>query len=120
MKKVLAIEEEDSLFKAYKEMLEPKGVTVIGAGTGQAGLSMAHSEKPDLIILDVMLPGHMNGFDVLEALERDPVTRIIPVIMLTNLDSEEKVAKKIGAKNYLVKADTSKDEIIKLVMGYLQ
>ena len=119
MKKVLVIEEDKSLFDAYSEMLKPQGVEVVSAGTGQIGVSMAHSEKPDLIILDIMLPGGMNGFDVLETLERDAATKPIPVIILTNLDSEEKVAKKIGAKNYLVKAETTKDQIVKLVMENL-
>lgn len=120
MKKILVIEENPSLFKAYQEMFKPKGISLVGAATGQEGLKMVHAENPDLILLDVMLPGGMNGFDVLEQLKRNPNTKQIPVIVLTNLDSEEKVAQKVGAAGYLIKAETTKDEIIKLVMDCLK
>jgi len=57
----------------------------------------------------------MNGFDVLEDMKRNPNSQAIPVIMLTNLDSEEKVAKEVGADEYLVKADHSIDEIVERI-----
>jgi DNA-binding response OmpR family regulator len=120
VKKLLVIEEDASLFKAYREMFEPEGVSVVGAATGQDGLNLVSSEKPDLILLDIMLPGDMNGFDVLEKLKANPATKQIPVIVLTNLDSEEKVAKTIGAAAYLVKANTTKEEIVDLAMKLLK
>ncbi len=119
MKQILVIDEDASLFKAYQEMFKPERIEVVGAATGQEGLDLACSEKPDLILLDIMLPGGMNGFDVLEQLKRNPATKQIPVVVLTNLDSEEKVAKTIGARDYLVKANTTKDEIVKLVKSRL-
>ena len=118
-RRILIIEDDVSLLKAYREMFKTQDVSVVGAATGQEGLAMVGSEKPDLILLDIMLPGGMNGFDVLEQLKRNPITQPIPVIVLTNLDSEEKVSKTIGASNYLVKANTTKDEIVKLVMSCL-
>jgi len=120
IKKILVIEEDASLFKAYQEMFRLEEVNVVGANTGQEGLNLIHSEKPDIIILDIMLPGGMNGFDVLEQLKRNPATRQIPVIVITNLDTEEKVARTIGATDYLVKANTTKDEIVKLVKKRLK
>lgn len=120
MKKILVIEEEASLFKAYREMFKPEDVSVVGASTGKEGLNLVHSEEPDVILLDIMLPGGMNGFDVLEQLKKNPITAHIPVIVMTNLDTEEKVAKEIGAANYLIKSNTTKDEIIKLVMDCLK
>ena len=119
MKKILIIDEDTSLFKIYNEMFSSDEVEVVGAKSGQEGLGMISSEKPDLIMLDIMLPGGMNGFDVLEQLESNPSTKTIPVIVLTNLDSEEKVAKTIGARDYIVKANTTRDEIVKLVMDRL-
>src|SRR3990167_6266002 len=101
MKTILIIEEDQSLLKAYREMFKPEEFSVVQATTGQEGLTLVGSEKPDVILLDIMLPGGMNGFDVLEQLESNPLTRNIPVIVLTNLDSEEKVAKSIGATDYL-------------------
>lgn len=92
----------------------------MNAVTGREGLTMVKTENPDLILLDVMLPGGMNGFDVLEDLKRTEATKNIPVIILTNLDSETNVAKSIGAKDYLVKANTTKDDLVKIVMDCLE
>ncbi len=119
MKKILIIEDDTSLSSAYREMFSKQNVTVIVSTTGQEGLRLVVSEKPDIILLDIMLPGGMNGFDVLEQLKKNPLTGKIPVIVLTNLDTEEKVARTIGASDYLVKANTTKDEIVKLVMERL-
>lgn len=120
MKKILIIEDDESLLKAYRQMFKPEEIRIIGITSGQKGLALAKTEKPDLILLDIMLPGGINGFDVLEKLKADPFTKQIPVIILTNLDSEEKVAKSIGARNYLIKSDTSKDEIVKLITNCLK
>ncbi len=120
MKKLLFIEDNISLFNIYQEIFRSQEVTVLGATTGEKGLALVQSEKPDIILLDIMLPGGKNGFDVLEQLKADPSTRQIPVIILTNLDSEEKTAKIIGATDYLVKANTTKDQIVNLVMERLK
>lgn len=116
MKKLLVIEEDTTFFKAYQEMFRLEKINVIGAATGQEGLRLVQQEKPDVILLDIMLPGGMNGFDVLETLKKTLETHHIPVIVMTNLDSEERVAREIGACDYLVKANATKDEIVKLVM----
>jgi CheY-like chemotaxis protein len=118
-RRILIIEENMSLFKAYQEMFRQEDVSVVGAVTGKEGLTKVASEKPDVILLDIMLPGGMNGFDVLETLKKNPATADIPVIVMTNLDSEAKVAKTIGAAGYLIKANTTKDEIVKRVMECL-
>jgi DNA-binding response OmpR family regulator len=120
MKKLLVIDENTSLVNAYQEMFKTKGVSVVGASTGKEGLAKVAAEKPNVILLDIMLPGGMNGFDVLGELKRNQATCEIPVIILTNLDTEEKIAKNMGAKNYLVKANTTKDEIVKCVMECIQ
>jgi DNA-binding response OmpR family regulator len=119
-KRILIIEDDTSLFEVYQAMLGSTGFQVESATTGQAGLEAIKSTPPDLIILDIMLPGGMNGFDVLEKVEADETTKAIPVIILTNLDSEEAVAKRIGAKKYFVKANTTKDQVVKAVMEYLK
>lgn len=114
-KKILIIEDDTFLFQVYKEMFKSDTYSVVNATTAQQGLSLIQSDKPDIILLDIMLPGGMNGFDLLEKIEANPETKDIPVIILTNLDSEEKVAKLIGAKKYLIKANTTKDQIVKAV-----
>lgn len=120
MKKILVIEDDASLLKAYRDMFIQEEVSFVGAKTGQEGLTLISSEKPDVILLDIILPGGLNGFDVLERLKRSPATKHIPVIIMTNLDSEEKVAKTIGVTDYLVKANTTKNEIVKLVKKRLE
>lgn len=120
MKRILIIEDDTSLLKAYREMFKPENVSIITATTGQDGLTLISSEKPDVILLDIMLPGGLNGFDILERLKANPTTINIPVILLTNLDSEENVAKAIGARAYITKANTTKAEIVKLVMECLK
>jgi DNA-binding response OmpR family regulator len=93
---------------------------VISAGTGAEGLHLAENQKPDLLLLDIILPGGMNGFDVLEQIKRNDSLKDIPVIVLTNLDSETVIAKKIGAADYMIKSETSLDEMIvkiKMILG---
>jgi len=118
-RKILIIEDDASLQAIYKEMLTDEGFEVVGTTTGQAGLDLAKREKPNLIILDIMLPfGKMNGFDVLETLKRDAQMKTIPILVLTNLDSEEKTAREIGVADYLVKANNPIGKVIEKVKKY--
>ena len=111
MKKILFIEDEEALQKTLGNILS-KEYEVIKALDGQSGLDLAKKEKPDLILLDLILP-KMNGFDVLKNLKNDPATKDIPIIILTNLDSVVDIDKalSLGAKTYLVKANYSLEEI---------
>jgi len=115
----LIVDDDLSLFKAYQEMFDSTKIEVLGVSTGKDALHALNLQKPDLVILDIMLPGGMNGFDVLEKIEASSQHKSIPVIVLTNLDSEEKVAKSIGAQKYFVKANTSKKQIVETVLKYL-
>jgi DNA-binding response OmpR family regulator len=118
-KKILFIEDDVTFLNVYKEAFIQKNIQFIEALNGKDGLRKVTTEKPDIIVLDIMLPGGISGFDVLEQLKANPLTKDIPVFVLTNLDSEAVVAKKIGAWDYRVKSDTSLTEIVELVMGYL-
>lgn len=119
MKKILLIEDDVHSANVFKTILQKEGYELEVATTGQDGLSMVKSNPPSLVILDIMLPGGMNGFDVLEDMKRSPDTAKIPVLILTNLDTEEEVAKKIGVSDYLVKVNTSNAEVVKRVNGLL-
>lgn len=119
MKTVLVVEEDTSLSKIYQEKLEHIGCKVAIATTGSEALNFCRSQNPDLILLDVMLPGGMNGFDVLEQLKKNANYTAIPVLVLTNLDSEAKTAFEIGAVDYLVKANTKIEDIIMKVKSLL-
>lgn len=114
-KKILIIDDDASLQHIYQTKLTSEGFTVFQAFEGKEGLMLVATREPDLIILDIMLPGGMNGFDVLEELKRSAIWKNIPVLILTNLESEGKVAKTIGAHRYLIKADTSLREVIREV-----
>lgn len=108
MKKILIVEDDRQLLKLYTSQFTRLGYEVDSAFTAVDGLAKAKAEPhPNLILLDIMLPGGANGFDVLEDLKRSNLLDVIPVIMLTNLDGEEETAKSIGAKDYIVKANTS-------------
>ena len=121
MAKVLIVEDELSLQKAMIEMLDISGYETIGADDGQQGLDLARSEKPDLILLDIIMP-KMNGFEVLKILKEDDETKHIPVIILTNLESSGDVEKalSLGAKTYLVKTNYELEDIIKRVKDALK
>lgn len=80
---------------------------------------MVEQELPDLVLLDIMLPGGLNGFDVLEQMKREETLRKIPVVILTNLDTEEKTSKLIGADDYIIKANTSLAEIVAKIKSKL-
>ena len=117
-KKILLIEDDPDIQKMYSDKLTFEGYKVLSSMDGQEGLLLARTEKPDLILLDIMLPRGMNGFDVLEELRKDDDLKDTPVIVLTNLDTEEEVAEKVGATDYLVKANTELPDLVKKIQGY--
>lgn len=112
MTRILLAEDDRILRKAGEVSLKKKGFDVIPAVDGEDALAKAREHKPDLILLDVMMP-KMHGFDVLHALKGDAAVRHIPVIMLTNLEqaSDIKRAKDEGAHSYLVKSNMNLDEL---------
>lgn len=115
-KTILFIEDEPMLQKTFEEVLTQEGYATIPALDGSIGLQTAKEKKPDLILLDLILP-RMDGFQVLQQLKEDEATKGIPVIVLTNLESVEDVEKAIelGATTYLVKANYSLSEVLEKV-----
>jgi len=115
-KKILFVEDESALQKTFNDILKQEGYDVISALDGATGLKAAKAEKPDLILLDLVLP-KMHGFEVLQALKEDAVTKDIPIIVLTNLESVGDVEKalELGATTYLVKASYSLEEVVKKI-----
>jgi len=110
MNKVLFIEDDAPTSKIYQERFS-KIFDVLIAPTGVEGISSATKEEPDVIILDLILAGGLSGFDVLKELKQHPKSKNIPVIVLTNLESQEKIAKDAGAVECLVKANTSINKV---------
>ena len=123
MKKILLIEDDLDLAELYEEVLSTK-YTVEVAGDGKQGLELAKKSKPDLILLDILLP-EMNGFELLKVLKKDPETKDISVVILTNLgskhvDEDKKLALLLGAEDYLVKAHHQPQEIVEKISSYLE
>ena len=113
MKKILIVEDEQALEKTLGEILTQEGYKVIAASDGEMGLTLAQDSNPDLVLLDLILP-KMSGFEVLKQLKGNNLTKDIPVIVLTNLESVEEVDKAVslGATTYLVKSQYSLEELV--------
>lgn len=116
MKKILLVEDEAALRKTLGTVLKQEGYKMVLAADGETGLRLAKTKKPDLILLDLILP-KIHGFDVLTQLKSDPSTKQIPVIVLTNLEKIEDIEKAIemGATTYLIKARYSLEEVVEKV-----
>ena len=102
--KVLAVDDEPDVLLIIKTGLEMEGYDVVTATDGEEALASAREEKPDLILLDVMMP-KLDGFEVLAKLKEDEATATIPVIMLTGLSDRGKIQKALisGIQWYVVK-----------------
>lgn len=99
--KILIVEDDPSFMRYLNHILEREGYTVISATNGLVGLRKAREEKPDLIILDVMLPG-LDGFEVCSRLREEPSTEEVPVIMLSakGQDTDKTTAANVGATEF--------------------
>ena len=123
MKKILLIEDEKVLAEMYKEKLILAGFEVILSPESEEGLKLAKKEKPDLIILDILLP-RANGIYFLTQLRKikDPKVSSIPVIAFSNFDDPETKlqVKKFGVKDYLIKTNYTPQEIVEKVKDYFK
>lgn len=114
--KILIIEDDDLLSGMYITKFSKEGFNVIFSKNGEEGLEKARQEKPDIILLDILLP-KMSGFDVLKKLKEDGSTAIIPVIVLTNISQETEIKKgfQLGAVDYLIKVYNIPSEVVNKV-----
>ena len=121
MKKILLIEDEKILTEMYKDKFIRAGFEVFLAFESKAGLVLAKEEKPDLIVLDILLPRE-NGIIFLSWLRNDAETASIPVVVFSNYDDPEtkRRAAKLGAKEYLIKTNYTPQEIVEKVKNYLK
>jgi len=114
-KKILLIEDEKILSEMYETRLKKEGFEVINTRDAEGGLELIKKEKPDLILLDLLLPG-MQGQEALRVLKEDPKTKDIPVIIFSNYDTPEvrKEAEKYGVR-YILKANITTRDLVELV-----
>lgn len=116
--KVLIVDDEKGILKMYSEYLEIAGIEPLQASDGETAIKLTKKEKPDVILLDIIMPRY-NGLDVLKDLKNDSETRNIPVFLLTNLPKESSgaKAKELGAAGYLVKAEYEPRMVVDVIKG---
>ncbi|PLX98676.1 MAG: two-component system response regulator [Desulfuromonas sp.] len=109
-KKILLIDDHDSVLKLLDAILKVRNYEVCYASSGPEGLEKARNEKPDLVLLDVMMPG-MDGFKVCQALKQSEVTSHIPVVFLTarGEDTDREMGQRVGGQGFIKKPFRSVD-----------
>jgi|EP01012_Entosiphon_sulcatum_P043015 DNA-binding response OmpR family regulator len=113
--KILVVDDDEHILRSLSQYLELEDFNVVSASSGPEALTLFAQEKPDLLVLDVMMPG-MDGFQVLEKLRGDPETASVPVLMLTARDQHNDILKgyQMGATSYLVKP-FNLDELVEAI-----
>ena len=121
MKKILLIEDEKILAEMYQDKFTQAGFEVSLAFDSKEGLALAKKEKPDLIVLDILLPRE-NGIVFLNWLREDREISSIPVVAFSNYDDPEtkKRAAKLGVKDYLIKTSYTPQEIVEKIKEHLK
>lgn len=118
---ILLVEDDEFLSELYATKLTLEGFEVIAATDGKKGLKLALEKRPDLVLLDIILP-KLDGFEVLKAIKADPTGKDIPVILLTNLSQRDEVNRglELGAVDYLIKAHFMPSEVVKKIKLVIQ
>jgi len=118
--KILLVEDEELLRNLYRRKLELANFEVEIAENGRDGLAKARESKPDLILLDIIMPG-LNGIDALKEIKVDPDLKAIPVIMLTNVESIASKEECLGAGStgYIIKSSSTPSDVLQQVKDIL-
>ena len=116
MKKILIVEDEELIGNLLQRKLKQAGYYASVAADGEAALKQIREDKPDMVLLDIVLP-RLNGFEVLEELKKDEALRQIPVIIISNSGqpSEIEKAKALGVRDWLVKTEFDPREVLEKV-----
>jgi len=120
-KKILVVEDDKFLRELISQKLTKEGYAVVEAVDGEKGIESIKTEEPDLVLLDLILPG-IDGFEVLAKMKSDPGLAEIPVIILSNLGQKDDIEKglEMGANDYLIKAHFTPGEIIEKIQVVLK
>jgi twitching motility two-component system response regulator PilH len=115
MARILIIDDSPTDVKVFSMLLERHGHQVSSAPNAEEGIELARREKPDLVLMDVILPG-MNGFQATRTLSRDPATSDIPIIIVStkNMETDRVWGLRQGAKDYLVKPPSERELIARI------
>ena len=120
-KNILVVEDDKFLRELIAQKLSREGYKVFEAIDGEVGIKKIEKEKPDLVLLDLILPG-IDGFEVLTKMKKNPAVASTPVIILSNLGQKDDVERglKLGAVDYLIKAHFTPGEIVDKVRNILK
>ncbi len=120
MKKIIIVEDEEILRNLLQKKLTEEGYSVEVAENGEEGLVKIRENRPDLILLDIIMP-KMGGFEMLEEMQKDEGIAGIPVIVVSNSGQPVEIdrAQKLGAKDWLVKTEFDPQEVIDKVVGQI-
>lgn len=120
MKKILLVEDDDALANVYQTRLEAENFDIRRVPNGEDALATAMQYRPDLILLDVMMP-KVSGFDVLDILRNTPETTNVKIIMLTALsqDADRERAQSLGVDDYLVKSQVVIADVVERIKHHL-
>ncbi len=124
MAKILLVEDDAILVEMYQAKFELEGHDVRIATNGEDCLAILKDFRPELILLDILMP-KLNGFHVLKEIKKQPELRQIPVILLTNLgqaevDMNQELAKALGVSDYLIKSHHTPDEVVQKAVKVLK
>jgi len=121
MAKVLLIEDDPLLIDIYTTKLKQSGFEVEVVEQGDKAVAFVQETRPDVILLDIVLP-HVDGWEILEQLQRQETTKNVPVAVLSNLGQKEEIEKglRMGAAKYLIKAHYTPSEVVEEVKQLLQ
>lgn len=121
MTKIMLVEDDIALRDIYTSRFEAEGYEVAVASDGEQALTVAVKEKPDLILLDIMMP-KISGFDVLDILRNTPETKTTKIIVMSALSQTADIekGKTLGADEYLVKSQVTLSEVVEKVKEVLQ
>ena len=119
-KTIVIVEDDAALNKALSQMLEEEGFAVASAVDGETGLRLIEEKRPDLVVLDIILP-RKSGFEVLEEVRKKPELSMIPVVVLTNLEGKKDIERmmEFGVQGFLVKAEYTLEEITAKIKSML-
>jgi DNA-binding response OmpR family regulator len=119
-KKIVLVEDEETIGNLIVLRLEKSGYEVLWAKDGKRGLELIVEQKPDLVLLDIVLPG-LGGFDILDSLKRDNILPDLSVVIISNSGQPVEIerAKRLGIRDYLVKVNFSPEEVLEKVQSVL-
>ena len=120
MPKIMLVEDDINLRDIYTARFQAEQFQIVTASDGEEALALAVREKPDLIVLDIMMP-KISGFDVLDILRTTPETKATKVVMMTALDqpSDRARGEKLGANKFLIKSQVTLEDVVKTVKELL-